>query len=96
MWYLWKFRNGILFEARIKTSTEVVAKALEEAKFWLLAQKNDERREKEELEAMTVVKKSWSVPPRGWMKGNIGLNWKKNQTRSGAAWLVRDERGKVL
>ena len=95
VWYLWKFRNGILFESRSKTATEVVVKALEEAEFWLLAQKNDELREKEELEAMTVVRKSWSVPPRGWLKGNIGVDWNRAQVRSGATWVVRDERGKV-
>lgn len=96
VWYLWKFRNGILFEAKSRTATDVVAKALEEAEFWLLAQRNNENREKEELEAMTVVKKSWSVPPRGWVKGNIGVHWDKNQKKCGAAWVVRDEKGKVL
>lgn len=45
---------------------------------------------------MTVVKKSWSGPPRGWLKGNIGVHWDKNQRKYGAAWVVRDERGNVL
>ncbi|KAL0876533.1 hypothetical protein Bca101_026238 [Brassica carinata] len=59
-------------------------------------EKNDQRLEKEEIEALTVVKKSWSVPPRGWMKGNIGVDWSKNQAKCGAAWVVRDETGKVI
>ncbi|KAG2313170.1 hypothetical protein Bca52824_024727 [Brassica carinata] len=96
VWYLWKFRNGILFEARIKTPTEVVVKALEEAEFWLLARKNEQQMEKEEHEALTVVKKSWSAPPRGWMKGNIGVDWNKSQAKCGAAWVVWDENGKVM
>lgn len=95
VWYLWKFRNGVIFEARSKTTLEVVVKAMDEAEFWLMAQKNDEMKEKEEHEAVVVVKKSWSVPPRGWMKGNIGVDWNKAQAKSGAAWVVRDERGKV-
>lgn len=95
VWHLWKFRNGVIFEARSKTTLEVVVKAMDEAEFWLMAQKNDEMKEKEEHEAVVVVKKSWSVPPRGWMKGNIGVDWNKAQAKSGAAWVVRDERGKV-
>lgn len=96
VWYLWKFRNGILFDARSRTAMEVVVKAKEEAEFWLLAQKNDEMKENEEAEAMTVVKKSWSAPPTGWVKGNIGVHWDRKLEKAGAAWVVRDERGKVL
>ncbi|KAG2310496.1 hypothetical protein Bca52824_022053 [Brassica carinata] len=95
VWYLWKFRNGILFEARSRTAPDVVAKALEEAEFWFLAQKNEGIREKEDLEAVTFVKKSWSGPPRGWLKGNIGVDWNSAQNSCGAAWVVRDEGGKV-
>ncbi|CDY13031.1 BnaC07g03300D [Brassica napus] len=95
VWYLWKFRNGVIFEARSKTTLEVVVKAMDEAEFWLMAQKNDEMKEKEKHEAVVVVKKSWSGPPRGWMKRNIGVDWNKAQAKNGAAWVVRDERGKV-
>lgn len=91
VWYLWKFRNGILFEARDRTPSDVAAKAMEEAEFWLLARKNDLKWEKEELEAVTVRMKSWSVPPRGWLKGNIGVHWNKTKAKCGAAWVVRDE-----
>ncbi|KAJ4916382.1 hypothetical protein Rs2_01932 [Raphanus sativus] len=81
---------------RDRTPSDVAAKALEEADFWLLARKNDLKWEKEEIEAVTVRMKSWSVPPSGWLKGNIGVHWNKTKAKCGAAWVVRDETGKVL
>ena len=96
VWYLWKYRNGIIFEAKKVSASDLVVKVLEEAEFWLLAQKNEQQREKEEHEAGMVVIKSWSVPPRGWLKGNIGVEWNRVQARSGAAWVIRDDKGKVL
>ncbi|KAF3485104.1 hypothetical protein F2Q69_00057062 [Brassica cretica] len=94
VWYLWKYRNGIIFEAKKVSASDLVVKVLEEAEFWLLAQKNEQLREKEEHEAGMVVTKSWSVPSRGCLKGNIGVDWNRVQARSGAAWVVRDDKGK--
>lgn len=46
---------------------------------------------------MTVVVKSWSGPPPGWaQKCNIGIYRDKSQKRSGAAWVLRNDQGKVL
>lgn len=70
-------------------------KIMEESKFWCLAQTNEARRKKEEHEAEMTVMKSLSVPPRGWIKCNVGIAWNKNQARSGAAWVMRDDSGKV-
>lgn len=74
VWYLWKYRNGIIFEAKKVSASDLVVKVLEEAEFWLLAQKNEQLREKEEHEAGMVLTKSWSVPSRGCLKGNIGVD----------------------
>lgn len=63
VWYIWKYRNGILFEAREKTSTEAVATDLEEADFWWRVQKNEKQREKEEREAMRMLR-SHGIFPR--------------------------------
>lgn len=68
----------------------------EEAEFWLLAQKNDEQTVKEDQEAVTVVDKSWSAPPKGWLKCNIGVHRSREQKRCGAAWVLRNDKGNVL
>lgn len=61
---------------------ELVLKIREEADFSFLAQQNESRKKKEEQEAEMEVMKSWSVPPRGWLKCNVGIAWNKNQTWS--------------
>lgn len=96
VWYLWKYRNGIIFGAKQMTALDLVIKIFEEADFWLMAQKNEKIREQEEQEAGLDVTKSWSVPPKGWLKGNIGVHWNRSQARCGAAWVVRNDKGKVL
>lgn len=96
VWYLWKFRNGIIFEGRQCSADDLVIKIREEADFWLLAQKNEELRHKEEQEAMTVCETSWSGPLIGWLKCNIGVHFDKKQKRCGAAWVLRNNKGKVL
>ena len=96
VWYLWKYRNGIIFEGKQSSAEELVIKIKEEADFWMLAQKNEKQRLREDQEAMTVVKKSWSCPPSGWLKCNIGVYRDKVQMRSGAAWVLRNDFGKVL
>lgn len=96
VWHLRKYRNGIIFEGKQSSAEELVIKIKEEADFWMLAQKNEKQRLREDQEAMTVVKKSWSCPPSGWLKCNIGVYRDKVQMRSGAAWVLRNDFGKVL
>ncbi|XP_048629925.1 uncharacterized protein LOC125602131, partial [Brassica napus] len=48
-------KNGIIFEAKKVSASDLVVKVLEEAEFWLLAQKNEQQREKEEHEAGMVL-----------------------------------------
>ena len=95
VWYLWKYRNEIIFEGKQVSAIDLVVKIKEEAEFWLMAQKNEKLREKEDLEAKTVVMKSWSAPPTGWLKCNIGVFRNKLQNNCGSAWVLRNEKGKV-
>ncbi|KAG2315335.1 hypothetical protein Bca52824_018457 [Brassica carinata] len=39
---------------------------------------------------------SWIMPPVERVKCNIGASWSSCNNRSGASWVVRDSRGKVL
>ena len=93
MWYFWKYRNGIIFEGKQAKAIDLVAKIREEAEFWLMAQKNEEQRVKEEQEAVMVVKKSWSAPPNGWLKFNLGVYRNKEHNICGVAWVLRDDTG---
>lgn len=95
-WYLWKFRNGILFEGKQVSALDLVAKIKEESNFWRLAQLNDKFNEKKEHEAMAVGFKSWSAPPSGWLKCNLGVCRSKTQNQCGMAWVLRNDKGKVL
>ncbi|WZY95698.1 hypothetical protein YC2023_068027 [Brassica napus] len=38
----------------------------------------------------------WLRPPPNWLKCNVASSWTFNAPLSGAAWLLRDEEGKVL
>ena len=39
VWYLWKYRNEIIFEGKQVSAIDLVVKIKEEAEFWLMAQK---------------------------------------------------------
>ncbi|XP_048605541.1 uncharacterized protein LOC106393034 [Brassica napus] len=95
VWYLWKYRNKVIFEGKKYYPIELVEKIMEESHLWVLARSNENRRKAEEQEAEMEVAKSWSVPHRGWLKCNIGIAWDKKQSGSGASWVVRDDHGKV-
>ncbi|CAG7861807.1 unnamed protein product, partial [Brassica rapa] len=38
----------------------------------------------------------WQRPPPNWLKCNVAASWVFNAPFSGAAWIVRNEEGKVL
>ncbi|KAG2295020.1 hypothetical protein Bca52824_041689 [Brassica carinata] len=43
-----------------------------------------------------TLKVRWLRPPPNWLKCNVASSWTFNAPLSGAAWLLRDEEGKVL
>lgn len=96
VWYFWKYKNEIIFEGKQGSDIDLVAKVREEADFLLVAQKNEKRRCREEHEAVTVVKKSWSAPQIGWLKCNIGVSWIKATKSCGAAWVVPNNTCRVV
>lgn len=69
---------------------------MQEAELWLLAQKHEKQKEEEERYASPVLRKSWKPPPTGWVKCNIGIDFDKTSSRSGGAWVLRNEKGKIL
>ncbi|KAF3538239.1 hypothetical protein F2Q69_00020443 [Brassica cretica] len=75
---------------------DVVEKISEEAEFWLIAQKQEREKEEEERKAREAVRKCWEPPRAGWIKCNIGVDFDKKVSKSGGAWVVRNERGKIL
>ena len=96
VWYLWKTRNGIIFEGKAVFIQDVLVKISEEAEFWLIAQKQEREKEVEEKKAREAVRKCWKPPRPGWIKCNIGVDFDKKTSRSGGAWVVRNEMGKIL
>ncbi|KAF3533132.1 hypothetical protein DY000_02037363 [Brassica cretica] len=65
-------------------------------KFWLIAQKQEREKEEEERKAREAVRECWEPPRADWIKCNIGVDFDKKAARSGGAWVVRNERGKIL
>lgn len=96
LWQLWKNRNGVLFEASTFSSMDIINKAKEMAEEWFLAQKVQE--EADQVETTMVPNKAikWQPPPADWVTCNIGLQWCKEKSLLGAAWVVRNHRGVVL
>ncbi|KAG2296306.1 hypothetical protein Bca52824_042975 [Brassica carinata] len=44
----------------------------------------------------SITVKSWSAPPFGWLKCNLDVCRSKTQNQCGMAWVLRNDRGKVL
>ncbi|KAJ4915693.1 RNase H domain-containing protein [Raphanus sativus] len=57
LWYLWKTRNGIIFEGKDYIAQDVMARIAEEAEFWWLAQQHEKHREEEEKKRRTGKQK---------------------------------------
>lgn len=62
---------------------------------WLRAQIVDKEEVHERREMEVCLSKTWSPPPRSWVKCNVGVKWDSANKRCGGSWLLRDTRGKV-
>ncbi|XP_013713792.1 uncharacterized protein LOC106417551 [Brassica napus] len=94
-WFLWKNRNNLMFEGKQSALFELVENFFVESEMWSLAQVEEEKEDLEERGDGTACQKRW-VPPRGWFKCNIGVDWMKGTRLGGGAWVLRDEKGKVI
>lgn len=96
IWFLWKNKNGVVFDGVAKEVDRLVQKAREEAEFWFMARAKEEEWIKEEKSLAPVKQKRWSQPPSGWLKCNNRVVWDKHKKMGGAAWILRNEHGSVL
>lgn len=96
LWYLWKNRNGFLFEEKQIVLTDLVLKIKEEATQWF----NAHTIETIYASSRTFDKgkniKTWMKPPAPWLKCNIGMAWSRQSSVGGFSWVLRDDKGRVL
>ena len=95
LWQIWKTRNEFCFEHTTKDPAVVFEKAIMEAEIWREIQAPSKILDPPTIPASNenVV---WIHPPPSWLKCNLASSWLENAVLSGAAWLVRDENGRVV
>lgn len=96
LWYLWKNRNGFLFEGKQVVLTNLVLKIKEEVSEWFNAQLIETKYASSKTYDRGRAIKSWIKPPAPWLKCNIGMSWSKKNNIAGFSWVLRDSKGKVL
>lgn len=80
LWLLWKNRNKLPFENVSYPADQVVEKASEDAKHWILAQSR-----LASVEGVSAVKEiKWQAPELRRVKCNIDFFWNKAKALSGA------------
>lgn len=95
IWHLWKARNKLAFEGSHYSSVSVLSKAQEEANVWW--EINFPQVEEHPPQLLNQrARNSWSKPPRGTLKCNFGVSWVDSQSPCGAAWILRDDKGKTI
>ena len=95
LWHLWKARNGLAFERIQYSSLFVITRAKEEANMWF--EINFPRAEEPQppLRAQETSV-SWVKPPTGFRICNIGVSWISRHVNCGAAWILRDDKGRGI
>ncbi|KAL0695752.1 hypothetical protein Bca4012_062932 [Brassica carinata] len=96
LWYLWKHINGYLFEGKRQNPEDIIRKAVEEADEWFLAQQIDGRMEVIETPVVRDSNVQLKLCPKGWVSCEIGMEWNRDSNVTGAAWIVRNDVGRVL
>ncbi|XP_048613193.1 uncharacterized protein LOC125574792 [Brassica napus] len=72
----------------------VLSRAMEEAGMWLTVNSGVESTATPAVApTIETPKRTWSKPPRGLLKCNVGTSWQPSNLGSGASWIVRDEIG---
>ncbi|XP_010495246.1 PREDICTED: uncharacterized protein LOC104772313 [Camelina sativa] len=112
IWRIWKNRNSFLFENKFFSPPDSVIKIRDEVEEWFIAQRLDINGElsqestivpvhhttqvRSEPEALSRRNDIWKPPPLSRVKCNVGVSWSRRNQLVGGAWVLRDERGKVL
>ena len=92
----WKHRNGFLFEGKNLTPDDIASKAYKEADERFMVQQIEGSIEREEAVCPPEACPPFIAPPKGWVKCEIGIEWSKGSSYTGAAWIVRNDVGRVL
>ncbi|KAL0705483.1 hypothetical protein Bca4012_071908 [Brassica carinata] len=96
LWYLWKHRNGFLFEGKSLTPDDIASKAYKEADEWFMAQQIEGSMEREVAVCPPEACPPFIAPPKGWVKCEIEMEWSKGSSYTCVAWIVRNDVGRVL
>lgn len=96
MWFIWKNRNGWLFESVMFLALDVIKKACDERDQWVAAQVVESSIQEVAIVSDPKIPKKWSRPHDSWVKCNVGLSWSKKNQMVGGSWVLRDDRGVVI
>lgn len=95
-WFIWKNRNGWLFEGKLYLASDVVKKAGEEKDQWFEARSIEDTVNLIEEEESSVAQTKWSKPPDNWLKCNVGSLGQKRKQMAGASWVFRGDKRTML
>lgn len=96
LWYLWKHRNGFLFEGTRFEPEDIIAKATAEAEEWFSAQQLDATMEAQQSVQSLATRDRFIAPPKGWVICEFQMEWARENEVVGAAWMVKNDSGRVL
>lgn len=95
LWHLWKARNAFCFERVSPDPTLILRRAMEDAAVWLNLHNKLPKAEFDSLSLAPTIEK-WQKPLASCLKCNVGSSWDESSQKGGAAWVVRDDKGRAL
>lgn len=70
-----------------------MSKAYKEADEWFMAQQIEGRMEMEEAVCPFEACPPFIAPPKDWVRCEIGMEWSRGSSYTGAAWIVKNDGG---
>ncbi|KAL0866109.1 hypothetical protein Bca101_045227 [Brassica carinata] len=92
---LWKARNAFCYESVSPDPSLILRRAMEDAAVWLNLHNQLPKAEFDSLSLGPAIEK-WQKPSVSCLKCNVGSSWDEVSKKGGAAWVVRDEKGRTL
>ena len=89
IWFMWKSRNGKVFECKDLTPLEILQSATSEADSWSMAHVTPERREEEDGTPLPATQDSPSMRPFC----RFDASWKDDDARYGGGFVMEKEDG---